>query len=179
MSLMIAVLVLVSLQADRGTAAEPADPHANPKARAILNYLESLPETSEKRLASGQFAGFGSGASLRACEEAYKKTGHWPAIIGLDYAEFRTGGLEWKSVNKLAIDYAQQGGWSPSAPTSTTRRTRKRGGLRDKGVDLETLLTPGHENSPPLDGGARHPGRGPEGPAGCPAWWCSGGRFTR
>ena len=69
-----------------------------------------LPGRPEKRLVSGQFAGFGSGASLRACQAAYKKTGHWPAIIGLDYAEFRTGGLETKSVNRLAIDYARKGG---------------------------------------------------------------------
>src|SRR4051812_16135000 len=79
----------------RGDAAEPVDRHANPQARAVLNYLESLRGRSEKRLVSGQFAGFGSGASLRACEEAFKTTGHWPGIIGLDYAEFRNGGLEW------------------------------------------------------------------------------------
>src|SRR4051794_5336717 len=102
-TLMIATVVLVSRPAGQGNAAEPADHQANPRARAILNYLEGLPKRSEKRLASGQFAGFGSGASLRACDEAYKKTGHWPAIIGLDYAEFRTGGLEWKYVNKLAL----------------------------------------------------------------------------
>ncbi len=91
-------------------AAEPANPHANPRARAVLNLLESLPGRSEKRLLSGQFAGFGTGALLRACESAYEKTGHWPAMIGLDYAEFRTGGLDYTAVNRLAIDYARKGG---------------------------------------------------------------------
>jgi mannan endo-1,4-beta-mannosidase len=127
-------------------AAEPANPATDARARAVLDYLETLQGRTGKRLVSGQFAGFGSGASLRACQAAYEKTGHWPAIIGLDYAEFRTGGLETRSVNRLAIEYARKGGlvamsahlYNPASPT--------RGGLRDKGVDLATLLDPAHEN---------------------------------
>jgi mannan endo-1,4-beta-mannosidase len=144
--LIVAAMVLFTRQADRATGAEPADHQANPQARAILNYLESLPNRSEKRLVSGQFAGFGSGAKLEACEEAFKKTGRWPAIIGLDYAEFRTGGLEWKSVNKLALEYARKGGLVTISAHLYNPASPKRGGLRDKGVDLETLLRPGHEN---------------------------------
>jgi mannan endo-1,4-beta-mannosidase len=144
--MMIAALAIVMRQADRASAAGPADPKANAKARATLSYLESLPSRHEKKLASGQFAGFGSGASLRACEEAFQKTGHWPAIIGLDYAEFRTGGLEWKSVNRLAVDYAHKGGLVTISAHLYNPANPRRGGLRDKAVDLETLLTPGHEN---------------------------------
>src|SRR5271166_5120684 len=124
------VLAMLSSVPGPTRSAEPANPHANPKARAILNYLESLPKKSEKRLASGQFAGFGSGASLRACEEAYKKTGHWPAMIGLDYAEFRTGGLDYHVVNRLAIDYARNGGLVTLSAHLYNPANPKRGGLR-------------------------------------------------
>jgi mannan endo-1,4-beta-mannosidase len=143
--LLAAALSVIGLAPALTRSAEPANPHANPKARAILNYLEALPKKSEKRLASGQFAGFGSGSSIRACEEAYKKTGHWPALIGLDYAEFRTGGLDYHVVNRLAIDYARRGGLVTISAHLYNPANPKGGGLRDKGVDLETLLTPGHE----------------------------------
>jgi mannan endo-1,4-beta-mannosidase len=142
---LLLALMLLCFSPVNGRAAEPANPHANPKARAILNYLEALPRKSEKRLASGQFAGFGSGASLRACEEAYKKTGHWPALIGLDYAEFRVGGLDYHHVNKLAIDYARHGGLVTISAHLYNPANPKGGGLRDKGVDLATLLAPGTE----------------------------------
>ena len=62
----VLALMLVCVSPLASGAAEPANPHASPKARAILNYLEALPKKTEKRLASGQFAGFGSGASLRS-----------------------------------------------------------------------------------------------------------------
>jgi mannan endo-1,4-beta-mannosidase len=126
-------------------AAEPANPGTSARARAILNYLEKLPARSEKRLISGQFASFGSGASLRDCEAAFKKTGHWPAIIGLDYAEFRTGGLECSAVNKVAIAYARMGGLVTMSTHLYNPANPKGGGLRDHGVNLESLLTPDGE----------------------------------
>jgi mannan endo-1,4-beta-mannosidase len=126
-------------------ATEPANPNTNGKARAILHYLEGLPDRSEKKLISGQFAGFGSSASLKACEDAFKKTGHWPAMIGLDYVEFRTGGLECAKVNRLAIDYARSGGLVTISTHLYNPSNPKGGGLRDQGVDLESLLTEGHE----------------------------------
>ena len=44
-------------------ALEPANPRANVKARAILNYLEKLPQQTEKRLVSGQFTSYGPRAT--------------------------------------------------------------------------------------------------------------------
>jgi len=73
---LICVLALLSFPSALGRAGEPANPATNSRARAILNELESLPKRSEKRLISGQFAGFGTGASLKAREEAFHKTGH-------------------------------------------------------------------------------------------------------
>jgi mannan endo-1,4-beta-mannosidase len=141
----IAVVLLMAGMVAPARAVEPANPAANSKVRAILAYLETLPSRSEKKLISGQFAGFGSGASLRACEEAFQKTGHWPAMIGLDYVEFRTGGLECAKVNRLAIEYARAGGLVTISTHLYNPANPRGGGLRDQGVDLETLLTPGHE----------------------------------
>lgn len=142
---LICVLALLSFPSAPGWAGEPANPASNSRARAILSELESLPKCSEKRLISGQFAGFGTGASLKACEEAFHKTGHWPALIGLDYAEFRTGGLDHAVVNRLAIEYARKGGLVTISAHLYNPANPRGGGLRDRGVDLETLLTPGHE----------------------------------
>ncbi len=142
---LIVLLALIAIQSAPVQAAEPANPATNSQARAILNKLESLPKRSQKRLISGQFAGFGCGASLKACEEAFQKTGHWPALIGLDYAEFRTGGLDFKVVNRLAIEYARKGGLVTISAHLYNPANPRGGGLRDKGVDLETLLTPGNE----------------------------------
>src|SRR5438067_7369961 len=141
--LKIALLVLASAQAAH--ALEPANPKTNHKAREILNYLANLPNHREKRLVSGQFTNFGSGARLRDCETAFKTTGHWPAMIGLDYAEFRTGGLDYANVNRLAIDYAQNGGLVTISVHLYNPANPKAGGLRDKGVNLETLLAAGNE----------------------------------
>lgn len=44
------------------------------------------------------------------CEEVHEKTSHWPAMIGLDYADSAKYGLETKTVNRVAIEYARQGG---------------------------------------------------------------------
>jgi mannan endo-1,4-beta-mannosidase len=126
-------------------ALEPANPQTNAKARAILNYLEKLPQQTEKRLVSGQFTDFGPGAKLTGCQDAFDKTGHWPAMIGLDYADFRKGGVETKTVNRLAIDYSRQGGLVTISAHLYNPANPKGGGLRDQGVDLEPLITPGSE----------------------------------
>jgi len=56
-------------------ALEPANPRGNVKARAILNYLEKLPQQTEKRLVSGQFTSYGPRANVADCQDAFDKTG--------------------------------------------------------------------------------------------------------
>ena len=82
-------------------ALEPANPQTNAQARSILAYLEKLPQQTEKRLVSGQFTSYGPNANLADCQNAFDKTGHWPAMIGLDYADFGKGGVETKAVNRF------------------------------------------------------------------------------
>ena len=89
----IAAMLLIA-GAGSARALEPANPKTNAEARAILDYLEGLPQRADKRLLSGQFTNAGPTAKLAICAEIHEKTGHWPAIVGLDYADFSKGGLE-------------------------------------------------------------------------------------
>ena len=76
---------------------EPANPKANAKVKAVLSYFYELAARTnqpDKRLVSGQFTDFGPGAKLTNCQEPSDKTGHWPAMIGVDYADFGKGGLD-------------------------------------------------------------------------------------
>lgn len=121
--------------------AEPANPQANSSARAVLKYFQELSDAPQHRIISGQFTDFGKGASLRLMTNIFDKTGHWPGIIGVDYADFARGGLETAKPNQAAIRYWQQGGLvTVSAHLYDPAKTNG-GGLRDKGVDLSTLLT--------------------------------------
>ena len=133
--------------APEARALEPADPKANAKARAVLDYFGSLADKPEKRLVSGQFTNYGPGADLSTCEDAFKASGHWPAMVGLDYCDFGTGGLETKNVGRLALDYARRGGLVTISVHLPDPANPKGGGLRDKGVDLKTLLEPGTETA--------------------------------
>ncbi|HOW68117.1 MAG TPA: glycosyl hydrolase, partial [Verrucomicrobiota bacterium] len=90
--------------------AEPANPKANKKTRAVLDYFYSLEKRSEKRILSGQFADFGAGARLQLLEEVRQKTGQWPGFIGVDYADFRRGSLTYDAPNEAVIAYWRQGG---------------------------------------------------------------------
>jgi hypothetical protein len=93
-----------------GSAAEPANPHANASARAVLDYFYGLAARKEKRVLSGQFTDFGNGANLRLIENIHTQTGYWPALIGVDYADFGKGGLTFAAPNRTAIEYWRQGG---------------------------------------------------------------------
>ena len=137
--------ILLVVIGNSAHALEPTNPKANAKARAILNYLERLPQQANKRLLSGQFTDAGPTAKLAMCTEVHEKTGHWPAMIGLDYADFAKGGLEYKTVNRVAIEYARQGGLVTISAHLYNPANPKGGGLRDQGPDLKTILTPGNE----------------------------------
>jgi mannan endo-1,4-beta-mannosidase len=124
-------------------AVDPANPNANPKARAILDYFQSLGTNQYKRLVSGQFVGAGRSASLRLMNGIHEETGQWPALMGTDYADFANGGVTCKAPNHAAIQYWNEGGLVTISTHLYDPQNTNGGGLRDKGVDLETLLTSG------------------------------------
>jgi mannan endo-1,4-beta-mannosidase len=123
-------------------AGEPANPHANTQVRAILSYFHSLAGRKDKRVLSGQFTDFGNGANLKLIEDIHAQTGHWPALIGVDYADFGKGGLTFAAPNRTAIEYWRQGGLVTVSAHLYNPANPKGGGLRDKGVNLAELLAP-------------------------------------
>lgn len=128
-------------------ALEPADPDANAPAKALLNFIASLNGRTNKNILSGQFSDFGQGANLRIMERIHDQTGQWPALIGVDYADFGRGSLTYDAPNKAAIDYWKQGGLVTVSAHMYNPANVKGGGLRDKGVDLNDLLAAGTETS--------------------------------
>ena len=118
----------------------PANPHANAQAKAVLKYFQGLESRSDKRLLSGQFSNFGDRANPDLPNQIHNQTGHWPAILGVDYAG--RGGIRTEEPNTAAIAYWRQGGLVTISahmydPTLTNAAF---GGLRDKDVDLNALL---------------------------------------
>jgi mannan endo-1,4-beta-mannosidase len=125
------------------SALEPANPNTNAKARALLNYFESLGDKKEKRVLSGQFTDFGNGSSLRLFQETMQSTGEWPAIAGFDYADFPRGSVTTSNCNRFAIEHWKRGGIVTVGVHLYNPANPKGGGLREKGVDLRTLLSEG------------------------------------
>jgi mannan endo-1,4-beta-mannosidase len=129
------------------TPSPPANPESNTRTKAVLSYFQGLESRTDKRLVSGQFSNFGGGASLRLMNEIHDRSGHWPAILGVDYADFPTGRLTFSEPNKAAIAYWQDGGLiSVSAHLYDPTRTNSSGGLRDKDVDVASLLATNTDN---------------------------------
>jgi mannan endo-1,4-beta-mannosidase len=128
-----------------GPATEPANPNANACARALLKYFQDISGPPVRRIVSGQFSNFGRGGNLHLVTAIDEKTGHWPAILGLDYADFGSGGLTTKQPDRTAIAYWKQGGLVTISAHLYDPSNPNRGGLRDKGVDLATLLAPDTE----------------------------------
>jgi mannan endo-1,4-beta-mannosidase len=126
------------------TPQAPANSHSNTRARAVLTYFQSLEARPDKRLLSGQFSNFGGRANLDLLTEIHDQSGHWPAFLGVDYAG--RGGVSTEEPNKTAIEYWKEGGLVTVSthlydPVRATNNAF--GGLRDKDVDLNTLLDPG------------------------------------
>ncbi len=137
--LYVSIMASVALA---GPAPEPANAKANAGTRAVLKYFQDLSGAPARRIVSGQFANFGPWATLRPITAVSKKTGHWPAVMGVDYADFRKGSLETKQPNRTAIAYWKQGGWVTISAHLYNPVNTNGDGLRAKDVDLASLLAP-------------------------------------
>jgi mannan endo-1,4-beta-mannosidase len=139
MEKILCLLLTTILASGCRTSQAPANPKSNVRAKAILEYFQSLEGRTNKCVLSGQFSNFGQGADLRLVTEIHDQTGHWPAILGVDYAG--RGGITHGAPNQAAIEYWKQGGLvTISTHLYNPARTNANGGLRDKGVELDTLL---------------------------------------
>jgi mannan endo-1,4-beta-mannosidase len=124
---------------------DPANPNASSQAKAVLKYFQSLDAGTEKHLISGQFDNYGDRARMGLMDQIHDKTGHYPGLLGVDYAG--KGGVVIGQPNLAAIDYWRHGGlvtvsthlYDPQNPIGD-------GGLRDRDVDLNDLLDEKSEN---------------------------------
>jgi mannan endo-1,4-beta-mannosidase len=142
MRIFSSLLLAAILASGCRTPQSSANLHSNAQAKAILKYFQNLEGRTNKCLLSGQFSSFGGGANLRLMNSIHDKTGHWPAFLGVDYAG--RGGVAPDAPNKAAIEYWKQGGLvTVSTHLYNPARTNSAfSGLRDKDVDLSTLLDP-------------------------------------
>ncbi|HWD20095.1 MAG TPA: glycosyl hydrolase [Verrucomicrobiae bacterium] len=140
--LVVGTILVAGLSAFGQNAANPANPHANAKARALLKYFQELSATTNRHILSGQFTQFGAGANLRIIDQINASTGHRPAIVGVDYADLPTD-ITTNHPNRTVIDYWRQGGIVTVSAHMYDPANTNDYGLRDKGVDLATLLSPG------------------------------------
>lgn len=123
----------------------PVNPKATPAARAVLEFIAGLEQRGEGRILSGQFTGFEGQQGSHLPAAIAKATGQWPAMVGVDYADFAHNTISHKRQNKVALDYWRNGGlvtvsahlWNPSRTDPNTF------GLRDKGIKLDELLQTG------------------------------------
>ena len=142
------VLFLPALAVAAGSSLAPADPQLTPRGRVILGYFQQLQASPELRLVSGQFCGYGPGASLEAAAKIARATGRWPAMISLDYTDFGHNWVETGTPNRLLLAYWRAGGLVAASTHLNNPARADGGGLRDKGVNLADLLvagTPVHE----------------------------------
>ena len=143
--MLLAAMLLVA-PALRADAPAPADPSLNPRGRAILAWFQELQAAPRLRLVSGQFAGWSGTASIGELGRIEQASGRWPVMIGLDYCGWNAGEalIDVSQPNRLAREYWQAGGLVNLSWHAPNPANPKGGGLRDKGVDLRELLTPGH-----------------------------------
>jgi mannan endo-1,4-beta-mannosidase len=132
--------ILWAAASSAAPSADPANPRASASARALLTYLQSLNGRTNQHILSGQFTDFGKGANLRLVQRVHDRTVHWPAMIGVDYADFGSGSLTVEVPNRVASQYWKEGGLVTVSAHLYNPANPNGGGLRDKGVNLEELL---------------------------------------
>lgn len=140
------LLCLLGATAVLAAPHEPADADLNPRARAVLAWFRQLQSSPELRLVSGQFAGWSGSASIGELGKIHAATGKWPVMIGLDYCGWDHGEaiIAVHQPNTVATEYWRAGGLVNLSWHAPNPANPKGGGLRDSGVDLRHLLTPGH-----------------------------------
>jgi len=124
----------------------PANPKASPAAQAVLKFIQGLQNRPDKKLLSGQFTDFGTNAgnSAKIFELIQQRTGCYPAILGVDYADWHDGSIAAAAPNAAALNQWRHGGLvTINVHFFNPLRTNLAvSGLRDKNVDITPLLDP-------------------------------------
>ena len=137
------LLFLANTALAEGQPSAPADPQLSDRGRAILAYFQQLQTGSELKIVSGQFCSFGPDARMEAPDKIFQVTGRWPAVVTVDYADFKHQWVATSGPNQLLIAYWRAGGLvSVSAHLNNPARAEG-GGLNDQRQKLDDLFLPG------------------------------------
>jgi mannan endo-1,4-beta-mannosidase len=128
------------LRADDSSNA--ADPHLAARGRAVLGYFQELQTSKEFKIVSGQFCSYGPDARLEAPEKIFHATGRWPAMISVDYTDFKNKWLDTHHPNRILIDYWHAGGLVSVSVHLNNPASAAGGGLNEKGLNIADLLVP-------------------------------------
>ncbi|MEO6995685.1 MAG: glycosyl hydrolase [Lacunisphaera sp.] len=123
-------------------APEPADAKLNPRGRAVLDYFQRLQANPQFKILSGQFCDFGLDASLDDPEKIFHATARWPAMISVDYVDFKNKGITTHQPNHVLMDYWRAGGLVGVSVHLNNPARPEGGGLNDKGFAIADLLAP-------------------------------------
>jgi mannan endo-1,4-beta-mannosidase len=146
----------------------PANRRASPQVRLLLGELHRL--RHEGLAVLGQFTNFGSRATRHELLRIERATGHLPALVGVDYADFRAlgsrrpstqalmnaisldrrnrvaqAGLRTREPNRVALSHAQAGGIVTIGAHFHNPTHAGKAGLRDPLDDVNRLLEPGDQ----------------------------------
>jgi len=92
---------------------QAANPNAMPEATQILNYLANLPNGSDNRVISGQYAGHAGGGWYKYdlyVTALQAQTGQWVGIIERDYGSCEELGWDYTAANETLISHWNGGG---------------------------------------------------------------------
>ncbi len=121
----------------------PADPQLTARGQAILSYFQQLPPSSELKIISGQFCNYGLDARMEAPEKIFKATARWPALISVDYNDFKNKWVETHTPNRVLIKYWRAGGLVSVSVHFNNPARAEGGGLNDKRQNIADVLVPG------------------------------------
>jgi len=109
-------------------ASPPADPQLNARAGPSSPTFKSCKPAQTSSWFPGQFCSFGSSVRLDAAENVFKATGRWPALISVDYADFKGNWLDTHTPNRLMIDLLarRRAGEHQRAPQQPGQGRRRR-----------------------------------------------------
>jgi mannan endo-1,4-beta-mannosidase len=126
-------------------AVDPANPNSNNDVKLILNYFASLKNKTDHRLVSGQFIGYSGGVNnYGVMTSIFNNTGEWVGITGSDYVDYSSGQkIKYNLTNPNLIKAWRAGSLVTLQVHMTNPANPNGAGLRDTGVDLNTLLVPG------------------------------------
>lgn len=119
---------------------EPADAKLDTRGRVVLGYFQQLQASPQFKILSGQFCNYGPDASLADPEKIFHSTGRWPAMISVDYTDFKNKWVDTRQPNRVLLDYWRARGLVGVSVHLNNPARPEGGGLNDRGLNIADLL---------------------------------------